>query len=277
MKPVLKIGIAQILSLSILGTGVAFAVTDKVPPLAGSLFDESGYISSGLPQLPPPSTTKPLNLISAYSLNEEKNQSVHPATFEKLYKAIELNDLEKAKKLLIGLDIDGQDKSGITPLYKSVFHNRTGLVHLLLKQGADANLTDHEGLSPLHVAALENLGKLVPMLLDRGANLEAKDNYGYTPLHLAVDQGSTRSASVLIERGANVYNRTDWNNTPLHASVASGNMKLVKLLLKEGAKIDAIDRLGRSVLHWVAEKGFLSIVCLSADFMHEVSRRNENI
>ena len=255
-----KICFANFLFFVMSGAGLAFAGFDKNPLVADPLpplFEDLGPAAIGLPASMPPPKTKPLNLTSEISAGR-RGVPVSPATRKQLLNAIEVGDLERAKRLLIGLNINAQDNRGITPLYKAVFHNRFSFVRLLLKRGADINLPDHEGLTPLHVSALEDLDKLMPVLLDQGAELEAKDSYGYTPLHLAADQGNSKVGRVLIERGANVNNRSDWGSTPLHSSIAQGNIQLVKLLLKKGADIGAKDRLGRSALHWAAEKGHLS-------------------
>ena len=119
MGHIWKVGIAEFLSLLFLGSGLAFADVDKIPLATNPLFDEIGIVTTGLAS---PSKTKPLNLISIISIDREDNGP--PATPEQLFHAIEVEDLERAEKLLISLDINAQDKSGITPLYKSVFHNR---------------------------------------------------------------------------------------------------------------------------------------------------------
>ncbi|SVB68488.1 uncharacterized protein METZ01_LOCUS221342, partial [marine metagenome] len=114
-----------------------------------------------------------------------------------LYKSIEIGDLEKVKVLLNDIDVNSQDSSGYTPLYKAVFYNHLDLVKYLFELGAKPNLDDVEGLTPLHVAAIEDLPHMIEILREKGANLEAKDDYGYTPLHLAADQGNYDSADLL--------------------------------------------------------------------------------
>ena len=135
-----------------------------------------------------------------------------------LYKAIEVGDLEKAKILLVGADVNLQNSLGYTPLYKAVFYNRLNFVEYLFELGAKVNLADGEGLAPLHVAAIENLPGMIKTLKDKGADIEAKDKYGYTPLHLAADQGIFNAAQQLIYAGANVNSRSEWDGTPLHSS-----------------------------------------------------------
>jgi ankyrin repeat protein len=89
-----------------------------------------------------------------------------------LYKAIEVGDLDKAKVLLAGTDINAQDSLGYTPLYKAVFYNRLDFIKYLFELGANVNLGDFEGLAPLHVAALENLPDIIEILKDEGATLK---------------------------------------------------------------------------------------------------------
>jgi len=143
-----------------------------------------------------------------------------PESARLLYKAIEVGDLDEAKVLLAGTDVNAQDSWGYTLLYKAVFYNRLDFIKYLFELGANVNLKDVEGLAPLHVATLENLPRIIEILKDEGADIEAKDKYGYTPLHLAADQGSFNVAQQLIYAGANVNSRSEWGGTPLHASVA---------------------------------------------------------
>jgi len=154
-----------------------------------------------------------------------------------LYKSIEVGDLEKAKVLLNDVDVNSQDSSGYTPLYKAVFYNHLDLVKYLFELGAKPNLSDVEGLTPLHVAAIENLPHMIETLRKEGANIETKDYYGYTPLHLAADQGNYDSALKLIDYRANVNSRSEWGGTPLHASVAKKNIHLIRLLIANGAQL----------------------------------------
>ena len=160
-------------------------------------------------------------LLSVVFILTSSSASSAPQPARLLYKAIEVGDLDKAKVLLAGTDVNARDSLGYTPLYKAVFYDRLDFVKYLIELGANVNLGDTEGLASLHVAALENLPGMIKILKNKGADIEAKDNYGYTPLHLAADQGSFNAAQQLIYAGANVNSRSEWGGTPLHASVAN--------------------------------------------------------
>ena len=171
--------------------------------------------------------------VDSFFNNKKTGVKTLGATVSQLYKAIESGDLEDTKRLQIGIDINFQDRQGVTPLYYSILHKQIELVPYLLVQGADVNLPDHEGLAPLHIAALENLPEMVTLLLDKGAMLNAVDKYGYTPFHHAIDQNSDSAADELLAAGAEVNNHLEWGHSPLHTSVASGNFKMVKKILDE--------------------------------------------
>ena len=120
----LKIRIAIFLSLLFLGDRLAFSETDKFSLKENQILDAPDFVSVDLLTLVPSSNKKVFDLNSVFYRDSERDPSISPATLEQLLKAIELNNIDKAERLIIGLDINAQDIRGITPLYKSVFHNR---------------------------------------------------------------------------------------------------------------------------------------------------------
>lgn len=75
----------------------------------------------------------------------------------------------------------------------------TGLVRLLLENGADASAKDKQGATPLHYAAIKGREEIALLLLSHGAEVSAKDNAGSTPLQFATNQ---EMAQLLLEHGA---------------------------------------------------------------------------
>jgi len=112
-------------------------------------------------------------LIIVFILTSSLAFSSPRSTVRLLYKAIETGDLDKAKLLLVGTDVNCQNSLGYTPLYKAVFYNRLNFVDYLIELGANVNLGDGEGLSPLHIAAIENLPGMIKALKDKGADIES--------------------------------------------------------------------------------------------------------
>lgn len=77
-------------------------------------------------------------------------------------------------RILLAAGADPEQRIGkwseTLPLWRSVFHNRTELVKLLLEAGADANgLVDRKTLAPLALAAENNSQEIAVLLLQHGA------------------------------------------------------------------------------------------------------------
>ena len=63
--------------------------------------------------------------VGSFFNSKKKGVKTASATVQLLYNAIESGDLEDVRRLQIGIDINFQDKRGITPLYHSIFHKQT--------------------------------------------------------------------------------------------------------------------------------------------------------
>ena len=85
--------------------------------------------------------------------------------------------MEDAKRLQIGIDINFQDRNGITPLYLSVFHNQTKLVSYFLLNNADINLADND--SKVSISIIENYKKKIngKISKDIKSELKAKEKF----------------------------------------------------------------------------------------------------
>ncbi len=104
-----------------------------------------------------------------------------------LYKAIEAGDLDKAKLLLVGTDVNCQNSLGYTPLYKAVFYNRLNFVEYLFELGAKVNLGDGEnvildGTIPLNANWETSGGTYIAEVdmndISKRAGIKVEDIYG---------------------------------------------------------------------------------------------------
>lgn len=90
------------------------------------------------------------------------------------------------------IDINGGDRSGLTPLIMAAEHNHPQVVRILLDNGADPSIGEHgSSFTALHVSAEFGHPAVVEMLTKAvGAeDLEAETSEGSTPLLLAADEG----------------------------------------------------------------------------------------
>ncbi|KAG6980589.1 Ankyrin repeat domain-containing protein 50 [Fusarium oxysporum f. sp. conglutinans] len=174
--------------------------------------------------------------------------------------------LEKADK--VGINIDGKDSDGRTPLLLAAAHRHKAVVRLLLDRGAHAEVADKiEGRTPLWWAVERGHEAVVRLLLDWDASIEAADKDGRTPLSYAVENGDEAIVRLLLDRGAHaeVADKIE-GRTPLWWAVERGHEAVARLLLDRGAPIDAADKWGQTPLLRAAENGHEAVVRLLLDW-----------
>eukprot|EP01098_Paradermamoeba_levis_P012357 TRINITY_DN538_c0_g2_i1.p1 TRINITY_DN538_c0_g2~~TRINITY_DN538_c0_g2_i1.p1 ORF type:complete len:136 (-),score=31.84 TRINITY_DN538_c0_g2_i1:42-449(-) len=84
----------------------------------------------------------------------------------------------------------------------------------LLDQGVNIDGMNRFGKTPLHFATEKGHFSLVQLLIDKGSNVNAKDGSGWTHLHIAVHGGHLSIVQLLIDRGSDVNARTTHGNIP---------------------------------------------------------------
>ncbi len=72
----------------------------------------------------------------------------------------------------------------VTALHIAAASGNTGMIELLLKEGADVNIDSGLGCTPLHIAAWCNRVEIAKILLEQGADSTLTCN-GYTALEIA--------------------------------------------------------------------------------------------
>uniref|UniRef100_A0A1A9X5N0 Histone-lysine N-methyltransferase n=1 Tax=Glossina brevipalpis TaxID=37001 RepID=A0A1A9X5N0_9MUSC len=108
--------------------------------------------------------------------------------------------------------INAQDDGGWTAMVWAAELGHTGIVSLLLQQGADPDICDNDNNTVLHWAALHNNDlDTITILLQAGINCNIQNIEGETPLHIACHHSSTRLCIALIANGADLLlrNRSD--------------------------------------------------------------------
>ena len=128
------------------------------------------------------------------------------------------------------VNVNYQDKNGLSPLTIAVSQGRDAIVHLLLKKGVDTSLTDKDGLTALMMAVIDENQGFVVLLLDHGAGVNAKNNDGKTPLMLAVDKGHEAIVYLLLQYGATIEAPDQSGKTPIDVAVSEGYQIIEKLL-----------------------------------------------
>ena len=125
-----------------------------------------------------------------------------------------------------------RNEHGDTLLHLSLFyddgrHDRSDIIRLLARYGADVNATNRSPVTPLHLCAFPDETEV---LIDLGARVEAIDSLGWTPLFYAITESSKIScARVLMRRGANLDVVDCDGDDAHHFAVAAENWEFAQL------------------------------------------------
>lgn len=120
----------------------------------------------------------------------------------------------------------------------------------LLTLGVDPNGLDRDGRTPLQCAAGSGSMIIVRMLLAAGANVQARSPDGYSALHAVAVGRNLSLAKLLLAKGADVNAQTTKGVTPLMATVGSpySDSEMALIFIRAGADVKALDSEGKSVL-----------------------------
>ncbi len=206
------------------------------------------------------------------------------------------DDLQSAQ--LFDDDASNEGKSGLPKdeldlLIDAIDEGNLKLVTYFLDQGVDVNGENDRGWTPLIAAASENQLEIAELIIERGAKVNYINSKGWTALIEAADEGSIEVVQLLITRGADVnlsvpgerrnalvtaaseghlsimkdlfdagakMNGEEGQIPMLHTAAEEGHLSIVRFLVERGAGVDEKDDLGRTALSYAAEEGNSSVI-----------------
>ena len=186
-------------------------------------------------------------------------------------------------------DVNHQDNSGQTALFRAAIHRSTTIIELLIHHQAHVNHQDHYGQTALFEAAAHWRITTMELLIHCQANVNHQDNNGQTALFRAVNAEhasgiellihhqayinhqdkngqtalfktqSTTIMELLIHYQASVNHIDSFGYTAAFLSAAHGHIAVMELLVHHLADINHTDKFGQTVLTWAAEGGHASM------------------
>lgn len=142
------------------------------------------------------------------------------------------------------IDLNQQDRDGLTGLMHSARIRSHQISTLLIQKGAKLDIQDSDGNTALHHALSHRNNEFANLLIHSGAKIDLPDHKGRTPLYLAIVNGNRQLAKLLIEKGAQFFSTTSKGDTPYHAAERLNLKDLVdQMRLKDpSAPLKEIDK-----------------------------------
>jgi len=165
-----------------------------------------------------------------------------------LIDASEDSALEYARMLMLGFDVNLQDKNGWTLLMLACQMGYTRVAKLFLDRGADVGLKNKVGESALTRAIVAGSTEAVKMLLQAGADVGILTKDGWSSLMFACQNGDTDTVKELLNRGVDVNHQTKAGISALMIASDGNYLEIVEMLLDEGADVDHQNKVGESAL-----------------------------
>ncbi|KAL6406251.1 FabD/lysophospholipase-like protein [Ilyonectria robusta] len=142
-----------------------------------------------------------------------------------------------------GVDVNGQDVSGRTPLIAASSCGDKDTVETLLRAGADPNLQDPDGYPPLYYAIVSEEPQTVTALLKGGASITVEDKNGLSAIEWVVQRRESdynqTILDAILEKGPDV-NRKARGLPLLYLAIVNGNNAYtVRRLIELGIDLSA--------------------------------------
>lgn len=174
---------------------------------------------------------------------------------------VRVNEFQSKQPLGMNINFDETDIVLQTSLITRIREGRLDDVIMLLERGEDVNQLE-EYRTALWYAVEYNRTEIVRVLLKFGADHSTiKYRFNYTYLMLAAEKGQTDIVKILLEHGADHSARASGSATVLMVAVAAGYGCAAEMLIKYGADLSATQfGINRTALMVAVEKGYADIV-----------------
>jgi ankyrin repeat protein len=208
---------------------------------------------------------------------------------QKLIEAANSGDTAEVTKLIeAGANINIQDNTGATPLFRASFNRHLDTIKVLISWGADINIQDNDGLTPIWTAIENGHTDVVKYLLLSRADINIPSNDGYTPFLVASENGDKTALWDLIEYmggihflfgdlGEIINHQNDDGETALFLASQEGHVNICRDLIEIViVDVNIPDNDDYTPLLVASENGYSDIVLALLDAGADVYAKNKS-
>ena len=126
-----------------------------------------------------------------------------------IFQAVRLGDRESLAELMKRYPLNVIDEDGQNLLHEAIASNQDDIGEDLIVRGINVNHQDRRGLTPLHYAAMHKKARLAKRILSAGARHDIEDVHGNQPLWTATfnARGDYRIVELLVAHGSSPKHR----------------------------------------------------------------------
>ena len=159
------------------------------------------------------------------------------------------------------VDVDSQNKRGVTPLVAAVLYGNEYYIKELIEVGkANPNIKTDVGDAALNYAAYNGNFDLVEYLIRNGSFVDNVNMRGDSPLIQSVFVNRYDIAMYLLFVGADPNLQNMLGNTALYYAASYGHLEMVKVLVANGADINVQNAIKETPLFIAAKNGKVEVV-----------------
>jgi len=165
-----------------------------------------------------------------------------------------------------GVEIDGSDIDGMTPLMWACHMGMDGLARELLEKGANPKRVDVDEMGAELFAASAGYGACLEVVLDAMPDYDVGSRRAVEALLAAASAGHVECVRLLVGRGVAVDARGVMGMTALLCACRDGRAEMVDELLVAGADVGSTRDDGVGAGHLVAINGQVEVVGKLTDY-----------
>jgi ankyrin repeat protein len=163
--------------------------------------------------------------------------------------------------------LEYKNAAGKTALFLSVEHAHAIIVEELLHAGANPNCVDNFGNTPLMVVGFQDYdrdsqinARIAQALIKAHADIEAKNKYGMPVVFLSLSGFSKGIFPVLLQHGVNVKSKDPMGRTLLMYVAQQGYLETCKDMVSSGVDVEAKDKYGLRAMDYAKMAGLKEVL-----------------